>query len=107
MRPTFFLIITRLIPGYLRIWFKGLVHLTFPFGIIAPNQEYEAGITDARITVRVSRYFTVINVNGLDIYFEKLTGKIDGVGMATGCKADSSGLSFPAPLESSESEKAP
>ena len=80
--------------------------MAFPFGIIAPNQEYESGITDARITVRVSRYFTVINVNGLDIYFEELTGKFDGVGMASGCKLGSNGLSTPAPPEVSASKEA-
>ena len=78
-----------------------------PLGIIAPNQEYDAGITDAKITVRVSRYFIVITVNGLDIYFAKLIGKIDGVGMATGYNADLTGLSFPAPPEVSGSKEAP
>jgi hypothetical protein len=44
--------------------------------------DYEAGITNATIKVRVGALFTIIDVNGLEIYFHRLTGKIDGVGGA-------------------------
>ena len=47
--------------------------------------DYEAGITNARILVRTRDMFTVITVNGLDIYFHRLTGKIDGVGLTGRC----------------------
>jgi len=53
------------------------------------NCEYKAGITDAVIRVRAGEMFTVITVNGLDIYFHRLTGKIDGVGFTPDCKLDS------------------
>lgn len=46
---------------------------------------YEAKVTDAHISVRVRDIYTVIQVNGLDIYFHRLTGRIDGIG-ASGCK---------------------
>jgi len=58
--------------------------------------DYEAGITDARIRVRVGEMFTIITVNGLDIYFHRLTGKIDGVGFTPDCKPDLAPLSNPA-----------
>lgn len=47
--------------------------------------DYEAGVTNALIRVRAGTMFTVITVNGLDIYFHRLTGKIDGVGLTAGC----------------------
>jgi hypothetical protein len=39
------------------------------------------------IKVRTHELFTVITVNGLDIYFKRLTGEIDGVGFnpTSGC----------------------
>ncbi len=44
--------------------------------------DYEAGIANILISVRVAELFTVINVNGVDIFFHRLTGKIDGIGGA-------------------------
>jgi hypothetical protein len=39
--------------------------------------------------VRVRDLFTIIEVNGLEIYFHRLTGTIDGVGTTCGCKSGS------------------
>ena len=49
--------------------------------------DYSASIIDATVRVRKHLWFTVINVNGLDIYFHRLTGALDGVGFspAAGC----------------------
>jgi hypothetical protein len=44
--------------------------------------EYEAGIHKAGITVKRGGYFTVVSVNGLDVYFRRFSGKIDGVGFS-------------------------
>ena len=44
--------------------------------------EYSAGICRAYIRVTVGPLFTVVTANGLDIYFHRLTGKIDGVGFS-------------------------
>ena len=44
--------------------------------------QYEAGICKARICVRQTDAYTIINVNGLDVYFRRLTGQIDGVGFS-------------------------
>jgi hypothetical protein len=57
------------------------------------NCEYDAGITRAHVSVRVGDLFTVVRVNGLDIYFHRLTGAIDGVGFspASDCTMASTG----------------
>lgn len=51
--------------------------------------DYKAGVADATIRVRVRDMFTVIEVNGLELYFHRLTGTIDGVGTMCGCRSDS------------------
>lgn len=48
---------------------------------------YQAGITDVKVSVAIDDIYTVVSVNGLDIYFHRLTGSIDGVGLS-GCKPD-------------------
>jgi len=48
--------------------------------------EYRANVTDAHIKVRVREIYTVIQVNGLEIFFHRLTGSIDGVGVMSDCK---------------------
>lgn len=35
-----------------------------------------------RIRVRVSPLFTVINVRGLNVFFDRLTGRVDGVSLS-------------------------
>jgi hypothetical protein len=72
-----------------RLWVgKLLVALGIP-GLIV-NQTYDAAITPAKVHVHVGPLFSVVSVNGLDVYFHRLTGKIDGVGFspATGYKSD-------------------
>jgi|SRR5579859_1641800 len=44
--------------------------------------EYKTSVCDATVSVRTRDLFTVITVNGLDIYFHRLTGAIDGVGFS-------------------------
>ena len=60
--------------------------------------ELEGGAVDAHISVRVHEMYTVVHVNGIDVYFHRLTGKIDGVGNATGWPKDKVRLpeNFPA-----------
>jgi hypothetical protein len=49
---------------------------------------YQAGVADATIKVRVRDMFTIVTVNGFEIYFHRLTGSIDGVGVMSDCKPD-------------------
>jgi hypothetical protein len=44
--------------------------------------DYRADVCRADIRARVGPLFTVVSVNGLDIYFDRFTGKIDGVGFS-------------------------
>ena len=62
--------------------------------------DYSASICEARIKVRAEKLFTVITVNGLDIFFHRLTGKIDGVGFSppADCKLDSTPRLTPVPM---------
>jgi hypothetical protein len=41
---------------------------------------YESKHTGARVRVNCGELFTVISVNGTDVYFDRLRGRIDGVG---------------------------
>lgn len=50
--------------------------------------EYDASVTRAHIGVRSSTLFTVVSVNGFDVYFRRLTGRIDGVGAGVSPNAD-------------------
>lgn len=41
--------------------------------------EYRGDATSASIRVRRTDLYTVVTANGLDIYFNRLTGTIDGI----------------------------
>ena len=76
-----FLLRVRLIWDKLRIAFGRLVNKLGLPGFIA-DTDYEATICKASIRVRRHTLFTIISVNGLDIYFYRFTGHIDGVGFS-------------------------
>jgi hypothetical protein len=72
-----------------RLWAgKLLVGLGIP-GVVV-NQSYEAVNTRATVRVHLGPLFSVVSVNGLDVYFHRLTGRIDGVGFspAGDCRSD-------------------
>ena len=52
-------------------------------GAIQPFEVHD-GVTGQHIKVTVSSRFTVIQVNGRDYYFYRLTGRFDGTGMGCG-----------------------
>jgi hypothetical protein len=70
----------------LRLWAGKLLNAIGVPGIVQPGT-YEAGIGEASIRVTVGPLFTVVTVNGVDVYLHRFTGAIDGVGfsMATAC----------------------
>jgi hypothetical protein len=59
-------------------------------GFVRPC-EYQAASASVAVAVRTSPFYTVITVNGVDVYFHRLNGGIDGIGLtqASGCKQDS------------------
>lgn len=42
--------------------------------------EYQAEGTSTTVTVRRTDFYTIVTVNGVDVYFYRLSGVIDGVG---------------------------
>lgn len=73
----------RAILSHIRLWarvFGGKVYNLAGIPGIVRDCEYSATTSNARIKVRAKELFTIVTVNGLDIYFHRLTGKIDGVG---------------------------
>ena len=64
-----------------RLWL-GKAMIVFGVPGIVVNQTYDAAITRAKVRVHLGPLFSVVSVNGLDIYFHRLTGKIDGVGFS-------------------------
>ena len=49
-------------------------------GIVRECDYYSESL-EVAVRVRMNRRFTVITVNGVDVYFYRLTGYIDGVGV--------------------------
>jgi len=73
---------------------KAILSVTYAIGHIlnrigTPGLVRETTINDeltgASLSIRVSKYFTVISVDGKDFYFKRLSGKYDGSGMCQGC----------------------
>jgi hypothetical protein len=45
------------------------------------DSDYSSNNLHAHVRVRRKRLFTIVSVNGLDVYFRRLTGRLDGVGL--------------------------
>ncbi len=63
---------------YVRLLAGRLFNLLGVPGVVR-NCDYEATNCKAAVSVRVGQLFTLVRVNGLDVYFHRLTGNIDGV----------------------------
>jgi hypothetical protein len=68
----------------LRVLAGKLYNLAGVPGIVR-DCNYTANVCNARIQVRAKELFTIITVNGKEIYFHRLTGTIDGVGFTSCC----------------------
>ena len=71
---------------------------------IVRDCDYGATAHNVRVQVKAGELFTVITVNGLDVYFHRLTGSIDGIGRSgapSGCTSDSIRQSVELPAPSS------
>ena len=56
---------------------------------IVRDTEYRSKATGTRVLVKRGKFFTVVSVNGVDVYFNRFSGTIDGVGVtpASGSQA--------------------
>jgi hypothetical protein len=63
----------------LRVLAGKLYNLAGVPGIVR-DCDYAATAHDVRIQVKAGDLFTIVTVNGLDIYLHRLTGAIDGIG---------------------------
>src|SRR5882724_6564525 len=84
----------------LRLWAGKVLNAIGVPGVLQPGT-YEAGIGQGSVRVTVGPLFTVVTVNGLDVYFHRFTGVIDGVGfsVAAGCPADGTPVPAQAAVE--------
>lgn len=57
--------------------------------------DYESEELGTKIKVKRGDRFTLLTVNGVDVYFDRITGKIDGVGFnpTADCTADRTPIS--------------
>lgn len=60
-------------------WLGGIANAVGLPGLVR-DVRYRSHHPEATVVVRRGRLFTVICVNGTDVYFNRLTGRIDGVG---------------------------
>src|SRR5574340_373896 len=72
--------LNRLRLWWLRFWGELANLAGFP-GFVRAG-EYSSDQLKVQVKVRTSPLFTVVTVNGIDVFFYRLTGGIDGVGFA-------------------------
>jgi hypothetical protein len=78
--------LVKMLASRMRLWARVLAGKAYNIaGVpgIVRDCDYSATVCNARIRVRAKELFTIITVNGLEIYFHRLTGSIDGVGFGT------------------------
>jgi hypothetical protein len=70
-------------------WAGRILNLAgFPGWIRSGSHESEFGT----VQVRVSALYTVVTVNGVDVFFYRLTGGIDGVGISQTANYTTAGI---------------
>jgi len=71
----------------MKLYFGGLVNLA-GFPAFVRECEYRSHALNADVKVKKLELFTLVSVNGLDVYFNRFTGAIDGVGAnpGVGCR---------------------
>lgn len=50
-------------------------------GFVQEGTFRSSKVADVEVRVRNTRLYTVVSVNGVDVYFDRLTGRIDGTGV--------------------------
>jgi hypothetical protein len=74
-----------------KFWFGKLLNLAGYPGLVR-ECEYHSRALNAVVKARKLELFTIVTVNGLDVYFNRFTGTIDGVGAnpTSRCSSDAS-----------------
>ena len=63
----------------MRQWLSRLLNFAGIPGIVW-DCDYHGAATSAAVRVRLTDFYTIVSVNGVDVYFTRLTGRIDGTG---------------------------
>jgi hypothetical protein len=63
----------------LRNWLGGFLNVIGIPGLVQ-DTEYQSNTARCHVRVRRDQTYTVISVNGVDVYFHRLSGRIDGCG---------------------------
>ena len=59
---------------------------------VVRETQYASAAHGVNVRVRASNLYTVVTVNGIDVYFYRLTGGIDGVGLSPSADCTASGM---------------
>jgi hypothetical protein len=72
----------------IKLWLGKLANLA-GYPAMVRECDYEGVALNATVRVRRLELYTLVSVNGLDVYFNRLTGSIDGVGASptSGCSS--------------------
>lgn len=68
---------------------RAVINLIRGAGLVRPMDEYMAG--QQAIAVRVSPYYTIFTVNGVEFFFDRDSGKFDGYGAMAATEACETG----------------
>lgn len=82
--------------GWLSFWGGVANRAGYP-GLVRAGR-WRSEHLEVDVTVRTSRLFTVVTVNGVDVYFYRLSGGYDGIGAS--CRARCRGWDAPRPVDS-------
>jgi hypothetical protein len=85
---------------FLRFWAGKVLNAIGVPGVVQPGT-YEGAVGQASVRIAVGPLFTVITVNGVDVYLHRFTGAIDGVGFSTATPT------WPEPREAWSADVAP
>jgi len=64
------------------LWFWGWLANLAGYPCVVRECDYGSDAFGVRVRVRSSNLFTTVTVNGVDVYFYRLSGGIDGVGIS-------------------------
>ena len=81
----------------LQQWLGALMNAIGTPGFIR-DTDYRSRTFGTRVRVRCGNLFTVISINGIDVYVCRFTGTIHGIGQASSCMPAATRASAPALL---------